>query len=552
MKTLASILFFLSLSACSPKILRTIDADLLLVNGAIWTADTPHTTARALAVKDGNIVFIGDTPNEAITANQTVDLKGKFLMPGFIDNHVHFLDGGFGLASVDLRNANTPELFSSKITNHANTLDSGRWVLIGAWDHTLWGGTLPDKQWIDQGTANTPVFVMRLDGHMALANSAALKLAGIDKDTPTPKGGEIIRDANGEPTGLLKDSAMLLVQRVIPAPSETELLHAMELAQDRAFSVGVTQVHAMSGNPDETKILDAFILARDRGRLKIRANVYTPIEHWQSARAMLDENGAGDELLRWGGVKGLVDGSLGSATAWFHTPYSDDDNNRGFPLIEPENLVNLLTQADRAELKLAIHAIGDKAIDNLIDAFEKTAPNQVASKRFRIEHFQHPSAAAIKRLGQLGIIAAAHPYHAIDDGRWAEGKIGADRIKTTYAFRSILDAGGILSFGSDWPVAPIAPLHGVYAAVTRQTLDGKHPDGWQPHEKITVEEALLAYTLNNAYAGFEENRAGSLAVGKRADFVMLDSDPRAVAAEQIKNIKVLATIIGGETVYGGL
>lgn len=555
MKILAASFFLVLLSSCilQPHADRhLIQADLLILNASIWTANIKAPVATALAIKDGDIVYVGEVDGVAIQAKRTVDLDGHFVMPGFIDNHVHFLEGGFGLASVNLRDANTPQEFTRRIVEYAKTRKAKQWVLNGNWDHTLWGGELPHRNWIDEGTGDTPVLVFRLDGHMALANSAALKLAGITAETPTPEGGDIVRDSTGEPTGVLKDVAAFMVQAVVPPASDDELLGAIELAQNHALSLGLTQVHAMTASPTEVNMLDAFVLARDHGLLTLRAKVFTPLESWQTARDTVAVNGRGDELLRWGGVKGLVDGALGSATAWFYEPFIDDTTNSGFPLIQPAQLNDLIKGADQAGLTLAIHAIGDKAIDTLINGFEKTAGEQIADRRYRIEHFQHPTAGAIKRIAKLGIIASAHPYHAIDDGRWAEEKIGSKRVKTTYAFRSILDAGGILSFGSDWPVAPLSPLAGVYAAVARQTIDGKNQEGWQPQEKITVEEALAAYTINNAYAGFEEDRAGSLAVGKRADLVVLSADPRRVAPEQIKEIHVTTTMVGGEVLYGSL
>ena len=555
MKILSTFTLFLLLTSCvsQPTVERQLVlADVLILNASIWTGDPQLPEATTLAIKGNEIVYVGDNDGSSFNAKTSVNLNGKFLMPGFIDNHVHFLEGGFGLASVDLRDADTPEIFSNRIIDYAKTLQADQWVLNGNWDHTLWGGELPHRNWIDEGTGDRPVLVFRIDGHMALANSAALKLAGVTADTVTPEGGEIVRDKIGEPTGVLKDTAAFMVLNAKPKASDQELLKAVALAQNHAFSLGLTQVHAMTASPTETNMLDVFQLARDRGVLKLRANVFTPLESWQTAHDVVTASGHGDELLRWGGVKGLVDGALGSATAWFYEPFSDDPSNRGFPLIKPEVLDKLINEADQAGLKLAIHGIGDKAIDILIDSFEKAAGEQIVSRRYRIEHFQHPSADAISRIAKLGIIAAAHPYHAIDDGRWAEQKIGPERIKTTYAFRSIIDAGGILSFGSDWPVAPLSPLAGVYAAVTRQTIDGNNPQGWQPQERISVEEALIAYTANNAYAGFEENRAGTLEVGKRADMVVLSGNPLRIAPEQIKELNVLATMVGGELVFGNL
>lgn len=559
MKIFTPLLAILVLAACgvdsstSGDDARTgseLAADTLYTNGVIWTGAKGTPDANVMAIKDGVITYVGDGEAVRIAAKQTIDLDGRFVMPGFIDNHVHFLDGGAGLASVDLRDAVTREEFTKRIMDFAGTVATGRWVLNGNWDHEWWGGELPKKEWIDEATADTPVFVSRLDGHMALANSAALKLAGINAATITPEGGEIVRDAKGEPTGILKDNAMNLVFAVIPAMSDDEKLAAFELAQSHALSLGLTEVHAVTNGPVDAAMLDAFRLAHERGLMKIRIYALTPIDDWKSARDLVANEGNGDAVLRWGGLKGFVDGSLGSTTAWFYDAFTDKPETSGFPVTDPETLKVVIADADAAGLKIAVHAIGDKAIDVLIEDMRAAAGAEIASRRYRIEHFQHPSRAAIRNAAESGIIASMQPYHAIDDGRWAEKRIGPERIKTTYAFRSILDAGVILSFGSDWPVAPLSPIEGVYAAVTRRTIDGLNPDGWQPQEKITVEEALTAYTAANAYAGFEEDIAGTLESGKRADFVVLSDDPRSVDAVDIRTLKVMATIIGGSVVFG--
>lgn len=541
MRTLATILIASALAACEPV------HDVVYVNGVIRTGVDGQSDASSMAITDGLVTYVGD--GEAPRAGKTVDLEGRFVMPGFIDSHVHFLDGGASLASLDLRDAATPQEFSQRIADYAATLPAGRWILSGNWDHEQWGGELPTKDWIDEATGDTPVFVYRLDGHMALANSVALELAGITAETQAPDGGMIVRDERGKPTGILKDNAMNLVTGVIPERSEEELLETFQLAQSHALRLGLTEVHAVTSGPNETDMLDAFRLARDRGLMKIRIYALTPLEHWEESARFVAEQGMGDEVLRWGGLKGLFDGSLGSATAWFHEPFTDMPGSAGFPLAEPEQYAALIRDADAAGLKLAIHAIGDRAIDVLIAAMQEAAGDDIVSRRYRIEHFQHPTLAAITAAAESGIIAAMQPYHAIDDGRWAGKRIGPDRLRTTYAFRSILDAGGILAFGSDWPVAPLSPLEGVYAAVTRRTIDGANPGGWIPEQKITVEEALTAYTAANAYAGFEEDRAGTLEAGKRADFVVLTEDPRAVDPVTIRDIDVHRTVIGGEAVY---
>ncbi len=539
-------------SGCSTKTTgpsTALEPATLYTNGTIWTGVKGAQDASVMVVKDGVLTYVGDGANIRVAATETVDLNGRFVMPGFIDNHVHFYDGGMGLASVDLRDAATPQEFIQRISAYVATLEKNRWVLIGNWDHENWGGELPTKEWIDEFTKDNPVFIVRIDGHMALANSVALELAGVTPATVTPQGGEIIRDSNSAPTGILKDNALALIADVIPVPTDEERLEVFELAQKHALSLGLTQVHAVSAMPSETFLIDAFKYAREQGVMKLRVNVYSPLQHWNTTRDLVERDGLGDDLLNWGGVKGMIDGSLGSTTAWFYDPYVDASDKSGFALIDSDRLNSLMGDADVNNLKLAIHAIGDKAIDEVIDGFEGVADDQIKSRRYRIEHFQHPSQAAIERLAKHKIIASMQPYHAIDDGRWAEERVGSERIKTTYAFRSILDAGGLLTFGSDWPVAPLSPLDGVYAAVTRRTTDGANPEGWQPQEKISVEEALTAYTATNAYAVFEENRAGTLEPGKRADFVVLSHDPRAVDPVAIREIDVRKTVIGGESVF---
>ncbi|MFK8030614.1 MAG: amidohydrolase [Gammaproteobacteria bacterium] len=547
---IVALLVLTGCAAESPSEIATApDSIVMYTGGVIWTGEEATTDASVMVVANNEIAYVGDGANIRIAPTETIDLGGRFVMPGFIDSHVHFYDGGLGLASVDLRDAVSPEEFTQRISDHARTLEVGKWILIGNWDHENWGGELPTKEWVDEFTPNNPVYITRIDGHMALANSLALELAGLNASTVTPSGGEIVRHPNGELTGIVKDNAMTLVGKAIPSMSDEDRLKVFELAQAHALSLGLTQVHAVSAGPVTNFLVDAFRYARDQGAMKLRVNVYSPLESWTETRDLIEREGLGDDQLNWGGVKALTDGALGSTTAWFHDPYVDEPAKSGFPLIEPEMLKALMSDADVNRLRLAIHAIGDKAIDQVIDGLEDMADDQIQSRRYRIEHFQHPTPAAIERLAKNKIIASMQPYHAIDDGRWAESRIGPERIKSTYAFKTILDAGGLLSFGSDWPVAPLSPLQGVYAAVTRRTTDGAHPSGWQPQEKISVEQALRAYTVTNAYAAFEENRAGTLTPGKRADFVVLSQDPRKVNPNLIGDIEVLRTVIDGETVF---
>ena len=480
-----------------------------------------------------------------------LDAGGRLIVPGFIDTHVHFVDGGFRLASVQLRDAKTREEFVRRIGAFAATVPAGTWIEGGDWDHSLWGGELPARDWIDAVTPNHPVWINRLDGHMALANSAALKAAGVTRATKDVAGGEIVRSSAGEPTGLLKDNAMALVDRVVAPRSDEMRDRALSAAMKYVAEQGVTSVHNM-GTWDE---LATFARARKSSALDTRIYGVVPLKDWERLRDVVSRkeyggaDGRGDDWLRVGGLKGFVDGSLGSHTAAFHQPFADSPKDRGLLVNTPEDLYRWIKGGDAAGLHVMVHAIGDRANGLLLDIFERViGENGARDRRFRIEHAQHLAAADIPRFGKLGVIASMQPYHAIDDGRWAERYIG-DRIKTTYAFRSLLDSGARLAFGSDWFVAPPTPLEGIYAAVTRRTLDDRNPAGWVPEQKISVEEALRAYTSGAAYASFDEGRKGVLAPGRLADFVMLDRNIFDIPAEEIRDVRVSMTVVGGRKVF---
>jgi predicted amidohydrolase YtcJ len=479
-----------------------------------------------------------------------IDLAGRMVVPGFIDDHTHLLSGGFQLGSVDLRDAPTPAEFTRRIAAYARGLPEGRWITGGDWDHERFpGGVLPRREWIDSVTRLNPVFVNRLDGHMALANSLALRLAGITRATKDPPGGTIVRDARtGQPTGVLKDAAMDLVYRVQPEPSDAEYDDALRRAQAQALSLGVTMIEDMGGHG--WRDLESFRRAENAGELKLRVYSFVPLEDWRRLKDYIARNGIGDARLKWGGLKGFVDGSLGSGTAWFFQPYSDAPGTTGLVVSDTAALRQAILQADRARLQVAVHAIGDRANNWILDTYAWVErQNGARDRRFRVEHAQHLLRNDIPRFAELGVLPAMQPYHAIDDGRWAEKRIGPRRILTSYAFRSLLDAGARLMFGSDWSVAPLDPLQGIYAATTRRTLDGLHPDGWVPAQKIGVEEALRAYTVNNAYGGFVDRELGTLARGKRADMVVLSNDILKLDPASILQVRVEYTIIGGEIVY---
>jgi predicted amidohydrolase YtcJ len=525
-------------------------ADLVILNGTVWTGVEGAADAEAVAIRDGRIAAVGavvDVRRHIGTGTRVIDAAGGMVVPGFIDSHVHFITGGFRLASVQLRDAATKQEFVSRIRDYAATVAPGTWIEGGDWDHTLWGGELPTRAWLDSVTPQHPVWINRLDGHMALANSAALAAAGITRATRDVDGGEIVRDARGEPTGLLKDNAMDLVARVVPEPAPELMDRALDAAMTYVAAQGVTSVHNMGDWQD----LAAFRRAHEAGLLRTRIYAAVPLASWNRLAGVVAARGHGDEWLRIGGLKGFVDGSLGSHTAAFHEPFSDMPGSRGLLVNERAALYEWVSGADAAGLHLMIHAIGDRANGMLLDIYERVAREHgPRDRRFRIEHAQHIAPADIPRFAQLGVIASMQPYHIIDDGRWAERVIGPDRILTTYAFRDLLDDGAHVAFGSDWFVAPPTPLDGIYAAVTRRTLDDRYPDGWVPAQRISVEEALRGYTTTAAYASFEDELKGTLEVGKLGDVVVLDRDLRTVPPHTINEARVVVTVVGGRVVYG--
>jgi len=527
-------------------------ATIVISDTRVWTGDPDNPWAEAVAMNGDMIIAVGSA--ESVAAHigdetQVLSVPGSMLTPGFIDTHVHFIDGGAALASVQLRDAASREEFTSRIAAFADSVEPGEWILGGTWDHENWGGELPRRDWIDDVTPDNPVWVYRLDGHMALANSLALKAGGVDADTPDVAGGEIRRYEDGRPAGVLKDNAMAPVTAAVPRASDALLDRQVMAAMKYVAGNGVTTVHDMA----DWNSLAAYRRAHSRSELITRIYSVVPLSDWERLRDELAANGGGDTWLRIGALKGFMDGSLGSHTAAFLEPFTDAPDERGFLVNELDDMRRWITGADDAGLQVNVHAIGDSAIRDLLDMYlDAVAANGARDRRFRIEHAQHIHPDDIERFAIQDIIASMQPYHAIDDGRWADRVIGAERSKTTYAFRSLIDAGTRVTFGSDWYVAPATPIEGIYAAVTRRTIDGANPGGWVPEQKITVAEALRAYTSDAAYASFEEDIKGAIKVGMLADLVLLDRDLTAIAPESIPETQVLATIVGGKIVYSSL
>jgi predicted amidohydrolase YtcJ len=532
----------------------TIAPDLIIVNAVIHTMDPNQPLAEAVAIYGNRIIAVGssrDLKKLAASSTRLIDAKKRLVLPGFNDAHTHFLSGGFQLSSVDLRNANTPKEFAERIRSFAAKLPKGRWITGGDWDHERWPeAKLPTKELIDSFTADTPVFVNRLDGHMALANSLALKLAGVTRQTLDPPGGVIVRDPKtGEPTGVLKDAAQGFVWKVVSPSTFDEKLAAARAATEYAARLGVTSVQDMSAGTD----VGVYQTLLDRGELKTRIYAVAPLPSWERLARTGVRAHFGSEILRVGGLKGFADGSLGSTTALFYEPYRDDPATSGIAGDEmyPEGaMLERALKADKVGLQIMIHAIGDRANDLILTVFEQVeSENGNRDRRFRIEHAQHLRSQDIPRFARDKIIASMQPYHAIDDGRWAEKRIGKERAKTTYAFRSLLDSGATLAFGSDWTVAPLNPVLGIYAAATRRTLDGKNSKGWIPEQKISVEEAVRAYTIGSAYAEFQETVKGTITIGKLADLVILSRDIFKIDPKDIENVTVALTMVDGRIVY---
>jgi predicted amidohydrolase YtcJ len=533
-------------------------ADLIIVNAKVWTVDKAHPTAQAVAVLGDRIIAVGSNADVEVLrgrATNVIDAGGKLLLPGFNDAHVHFVVSGTRLDQVQLGDATSVQEFTRRIAERAKITPKGQWIEGGDWDETKWSPpNLPTKDVIDPVTRDTPVFLEHHDGHMALANSVAMRLAGVTAQTPDPPGGTIVRDAQGNPTGALKDAARNVVLKVIPPPSHEQRLRAMKRALERAAELGVTSFQDMN---DENS--DSFLDIRGYGELwqsgELTARVYVApaISDWEQQAKVGIRHAFGSSSLRIGATKGYADGSLGSSTAYFFDPYSDDPKNSGLLGEQMHPLSQMrdwMTKADAASLQICTHAIGDRAISTVLDLYaDVVKANGGGNRRFRIEHAQHMAEKDFARFAQLDVIASVQPYQAIDDGRWSEGRIGHDRASRTYAFRTFLNHGVHLAFGTDWPYAPLDPLLTIYAAVTRATLDGKNPDGWFPEQKLTVVEAIEACTMGSAYAEFQEKDKGSITPGKLADMILLSDDILSIDPAKIRDVKVLKTIVGGRLVW---
>ena len=533
-------------------------AELVVVNGKIWTGDPKNAEVTALAVWKNRIIVAGnDGEAKAVAGPNTkvIDAHGQRIVPGFYDSHAHVLGGGLQLARVELKDAKDEAEFGRRLVEFDKKMPTGRWMTGGNWDHDrAFKGVLPTAELLDKYVKDRPVFIRRYDGHMAVCNTAALKIAKITAETKNPLGGVIERLADGKtPSGSLKDNAMDLVGRHIPEPDESEITDAIIAALKAAAEVGVTSIQDMGGMEGDTRRIYFRQLQKMAAEEKLtcRIDVRLPLNAHRELSTIGITAGFGGDYLRLGGLKAFMDGSLGSSTAKMFEPYVSDANTTGVFVTPPALMQAQVAAADKSGLNVCVHAIGDRANAELLDIYEKvTVANGPRDRRFRIEHVQHLRPQDYPRFKQIGVIASMQPFHIADDGRWAEGRIGAKRCESSYAFRSLIDAGAVLAFGSDWPVAPLDPLPGVDAAVNRTTLDGGHPNGWVPAQRITVAEAIAGYTTGSAFGGYQEKDRGTLEVGKLADFAVLDRDIfSANEKTKIGTTKVMMTVVGGKIVF---
>jgi len=558
MKWLALLLHVtMTLGICAVADDTAKSADLIFVNGDIYTQAQP-ARAQALAVGDGRIVAVGS--NDEVrklkgAPTKVVDLGGHFVMPGFNDAHVHLASGGFEKMNVNLVGSQSLLEMQHRIGLKVNKAAEGQWVVGRGWDHTLWAGqTLPTRQDIDLMTNGHPAIFVRVDGHIAIANTAALQAAGITGKTQSPQGGKIDLDARGEPTGILRESAQQLVFAKVPPPTQAQRREAAELALANAARWGITSAQDNSSWNDFLVYED---LERD-GKLTLRIsewlNFADPVNELVEHRA---HHAADGPMLHTSMLKGFMDGSLGSRTAALLAPYAHEPENSGLPQYEQAALNKMALERADAGFQMGFHAIGDRAAQMALDAFAAAEASPKAHApaaaptprdfRYRIEHDQVIAPNQFAQYRKLGVIASVQPSHLLTDMNWAEERIGPERAKTSYPWKQFLDNGVPLAFGTDYPVEPITPFRGIYAAVTRKNEAGTKE--YYPEQKLTIEQAIAAYTTGSAYAEFAEREKGTLAPGMLADFVVLDRDLTKVPPAEILKTEVLRTVVGGKTVF---
>jgi len=534
-------------------------ADLVLKNGKIVTIDKNNPRAEAVAIKDDKFIAVGTNKEidkyTDIQVTKIIDLEGKLAVPGFIDAHIHFEGGGVSLMQIDLNGVTTLTEIQRRVKEKVDEVEDGVWVYGRGWDHEM----LPDKKWptkeiIDTVAPKNPVVLRRVDGHSSLVNSLVLKISGITKNTPDLHGGAIIKKPfTGEPTGILKETAQRLIKspKLSTKESYDNSRKAIKLALKEAASLGITGIHNLAGN------FEIFQELLDRKELTVRvyacASITEDKEVLESYKEWQKKFTNNKYMIKFGYLKGFIDGTLGSGTAVFFKPFDDDPSTTGLPRMTQKELNELVVIADKEGFQIGIHAIGSKANNMILNTFEEAISiNGKRDSRHRSEHAQVLIPQDISRFAELGVIASMQPTHCITDKKFAEKRIGKERCRGAYAWKSLLNAGAHIAFGTDWPVEPLDPMEGLYAAVTRKDRKGEPGDGWFPEEKISMEKAIELYTLGSAYASFEENIKGSIQAGKLADIVVLSQDLFEIPANKIMDTKVVYTIVGGRIIYSSI
>ena len=532
-------------------------AAVFYMHGRIYTNDPASPWAEAMAVADGKITCIGKMAHVLLDCGgsqegaETVPLHEQFVMPGFNDAHVHLGSAGADALSVELRGVTSPQEMQKRVAEAVAHHKEGEWITGSGWDHTLWPDKrFPNHQQLDPVAPKNPVLLTHISGHVAVANSLALKIAEIDKSTPNPPGGEIEHDGLGEPTGMLKeDTAMALVRVRIPDPSMEERRRGIEIVLQDVARNGVTSVQDNSAWED----FQVYQALKEEGKLTARITEWLhfndSMDDLQNRRA---QGGTTDPWLKTGALKAVTDGALGSRTAAMLEPYSDDPSATGIFTYDRDKLRAMAIERDKAGFQLNFHAIGDRANRICLDVFQAVVKaNGRRDRRDRIEHGQVVAPTDFKRFAELKVIASMQPSHQTTDMRWAEDRIGSERIKGAYAWNTMLKNGVSLAFGTDYPVEPISPFRGLYACVTRERPEGGPRKGWEPQEKISLEDCIRAYTSGSAYAQFEEGKKGELRVGEYADFLILSDELTKIPPSQYTKVRVLRTVVGGKTMYQG-
>ncbi|MEN8376480.1 MAG: amidohydrolase [Gemmatimonadota bacterium] len=557
---LAPLVFLVGACADSPQATGDGGADYVLRGGVVMTAALDAETASAIAVSGDRVLAVGsdeDVAEHIGSDTRVIELDGRLVTPGFNDAHLHFASGGVSLLRVDLNGTTSLSQIEERVRAAAEGQPAGTWIQGRGWDHTrlpaneLGPGGWPTKDALDRAAPNHPVYLNRVDGHTGWGNSIALREAGITADTPDPEGGEIVRDEAGEPTGIFKENAEDLVASAIPATDDVLLRRGVGASLELAARTGVTSATTSASFRE----IELYRRMADAGELTIRLYAWVPLtmDNVDALRAEGVTAGTGDAWLRTGILKGYSDGTLGSRTAWMLEPFTDDPSTSGIPTTPRARMDSLILAAHEADLQLAIHAIGDGATRTVLDGIE-AAREALGPKdlRHRIEHAQIIDAADIPRFAELGVIASMQPTHATSDLRWAEDRVGRDRaVEGGYAWRSLLDSGARIAFGTDFAVEPLEPVQGLYSAVTRQSREepGEPAGGWLPEQRLTFEEAVRLYTAGSAYGEFQEDEKGALEAGMLADLVIWDRDLSSIPPEEILVAAPDLTMVGGRVAF---